>query len=702
MIITRYIGFATLLATASVNGELVVYEGFDNNAGDPIWDLNGGSGWNGAWLGTDTDANGRGIPAVGEGLSFSRLNSSGGSYVRPQRYGVSESSRSVSEESQAALTADGSTIWFSVLMKANPGGSTGGYAANSHAAIVFGDASLTTANPATTPPAIATGGNAVGLSFDGDGSATSAIGIHGVTYTAGVLTADSVDGRIVVGDSTVLIVGKIEWAEVGSDDVMSLYRVADAAAELPEAFSVMAVDLDQSVFDIVAIAGGQTEIFDEIRMGSSVEDVLPLDTVTPFPNPMSFATAPTAISDSEITMTASTAVSDNPVEYLFSNTTLATDSGWQASPTFTDTGLTPDTPYSYTVIARETSASLIETAPSNAATVWTFPEVTGDEILATVFAGRSVSGTTATITDFIVNGVQDPGSLTVDSVADSTITVLDLFDAADAQNHFAPRTSTNSAHWQVDVPLAVDAQPVVMGNVELNVRSFSSSGAWKTVAQGNGLQEHYITLELFDSSEASLGSEQILATENFQYDWKAVFTTFDGIELAAGESYTLNILVSGPDPANPANAGNYVGLDSIRVLTESASGSSFADWQESYFPGENDEAIVGPNADPDSDGIDNLAEYGLNSDPTDPSDQPAIVVSTDETELSISYPTVAAATDISYTVEWSTNLEDWFTAGVVEVLEPDPAVDSDYPVIKAILAKDTDKVKFMRVSIEQL
>ena len=40
------------------------------------------------------------------------------------------------------------------------------------------------------------------------------------------------------------------------------------------------------------------------------------------------------------------------------------DSGWQTSPTYTDTGLLPDTTYEYTVTARDLSANQNASAPS--------------------------------------------------------------------------------------------------------------------------------------------------------------------------------------------------------------------------------------------------------------------------------------------------------------------------------------------------
>jgi hypothetical protein len=81
------------------------------------------------------------------------------------------------------------------------------------------------------------------------------------------------------------------------------------------------------------------------------------DTDPPTPNPATFDSPPAAVSDTEITMTATTGSdATGPVEYFFdeiSGNPGGTDSGWQTSPLYTDTGLSPSTQYTYTVQMRD-------------------------------------------------------------------------------------------------------------------------------------------------------------------------------------------------------------------------------------------------------------------------------------------------------------------------------------------------------------
>jgi hypothetical protein len=91
------------------------------------------------------------------------------------------------------------------------------------------------------------------------------------------------------------------------------------------------------------------------------------DDTPPTPDPMTFASAPAPAGESSITMTATTASDTGGVEYFFDETSGnpgGSDSVWQDSPIYTDTGLSPGTSYTYTVTARDKSAANNATAPS--------------------------------------------------------------------------------------------------------------------------------------------------------------------------------------------------------------------------------------------------------------------------------------------------------------------------------------------------
>ncbi|KKL54729.1 hypothetical protein LCGC14_2262500, partial [marine sediment metagenome] len=89
------------------------------------------------------------------------------------------------------------------------------------------------------------------------------------------------------------------------------------------------------------------------------ETTLP-DTTAPTPSTAMFDSLPTAISETEISMTAVAGDDEfnNPVEYKFFNLTDPIhDSGWSTSTSFGDTGLDPNTMYTYTVQMRDSVVS---------------------------------------------------------------------------------------------------------------------------------------------------------------------------------------------------------------------------------------------------------------------------------------------------------------------------------------------------------
>jgi len=97
------------------------------------------------------------------------------------------------------------------------------------------------------------------------------------------------------------------------------------------------------------------------------------DATSPTPDPMGWASTPSAVSYSEISMTASTAVDDiSAVEYNFLcvvGGTGCVNSGWQSSTSYTATGLAESTSYTFQVKARDQAGN--ETAPSGSASAST-------------------------------------------------------------------------------------------------------------------------------------------------------------------------------------------------------------------------------------------------------------------------------------------------------------------------------------------
>lgn len=128
----------------------------------------------------------------------------------------------------------------------------------------------------------------------------------------------------------------------------------------------------QLKFSSLGIDNGEYGYVDYVEISGGTGEP---DTTPPTPDPMTFATAPYATGSTTISMTATTASDTSGVEYYFECTAGGgNDSGWQDSMTYEDSGLLPDTLYTYRVKARDKSPNQNETAYSGTASATTDPQ----------------------------------------------------------------------------------------------------------------------------------------------------------------------------------------------------------------------------------------------------------------------------------------------------------------------------------------
>jgi hypothetical protein len=146
----------------------------------------------------------------------------------------------------------------------------------------------------------------------------------------------------------------------------------------------------------------------EGEWSATVDATAEVDATAPTPDPMTFETVPTALGEISITMTATTALDINGVEYYFECTIgPGNDSGWQDSPTYTDTGLAHSTAYSYVVRARDKSPAQNVTVDSSAAPATTdSPDTTAPapdpmtfDVVPTAEGENSISMTSSSASD---------------------------------------------------------------------------------------------------------------------------------------------------------------------------------------------------------------------------------------------------------------------------------------------------------------
>ena len=261
-----------VLTATSANADLVIEEQFIYEAA-MLDGLNGGTGFDGPWVATKS--HGRdyfvGLTEFADqkplnedsGLSFSTLRVAGSALSRFGSAGRAEAHRRISAASQAALTHDNTTIWFSLLFA--------GPANNRGAMFIFGTQPLNH----TSLHTMAAPGSGFGFSIHNPSDGPiSAIAFNnsvdvtiesGVSYTPDPITAIS------------LVVGKINWKPNGTPDEYFLFNVTDMTTEPAESEAIASItnlDFDQSAFNQIALCDGTNAVTDEIRFGNTFADVM--------------------------------------------------------------------------------------------------------------------------------------------------------------------------------------------------------------------------------------------------------------------------------------------------------------------------------------------------------------------------------------------------------------------------------------------
>lgn len=245
----------SLLATVS-SGGVLVYEGF-STPGDYVHGANlaaqtgGGSGvWTGNW--TDVQNNAAGS-TVSNSLTYGNLQTTGGSLTKPTALRLHEVRTFTNDSS---LFASGSQVWFSALF-------------------------LRTANQSNMGITIASAtSETTGCGFRIDNSAYDVrASISGTLGTTSAKTSFA-------NNETVLVVGRV-WIDAGStagNHVVDIWVNPDLSVDLSTAALKSGdswVDRAYAGFktsDRVNIYSHQNNAvsFDEIRIGSSYADVVPV------------------------------------------------------------------------------------------------------------------------------------------------------------------------------------------------------------------------------------------------------------------------------------------------------------------------------------------------------------------------------------------------------------------------------------------
>jgi alpha-galactosidase len=313
------------------------------------------------------------------------------------------------------------------------------------------------------------------------------------------------------------------------------------------------------------------------------------DTTPPTPDPMTFASPPAASGPNSITMTATTATDPNGVEYLFTNVTLGTDSGWQSSPSFTNSGLQPETEYVYQVKARDTSENFNETAFSATAAATTLGTPTGGLPLVENFENFGTTGTGWDLTT---------------GTSDATI----LNDASKATGgNFSLRIQTGPS-YQIAVTPAFDLSTATTATIAFDYKD------------EDGGSTRFLEVEFWNGSSWQL-LQKISQTASYP-DGRYSYT------VTSGFSANSKFRFEGKNAGGGGTRSAYI--DNLVITSDATSaGNPYDDWAAGPFAG----TLSDPSIDLDFDGggLATGLEWVLGGDPTDGSDDAEIAPTIDNT-----------------------------------------------------------------------
>lgn len=399
------------------------------------------------------------------------------------------------------------------------------------------------------------------------------------------------------------------------------------------------------------------------------------DLQAPTPDAMTWASQPASTNTGTITMTATTAIDSNAVEYYFTNTTVVDgshDSGWQVSPVYTDSRLVEGVSYSYTVMARDKSANANVTSASVSASA-----TSTIEYVAPPYKESFESG--------IGNWVQSAG---------------DDYD------------------WMVHSGLT----PAGMEDTPNAGPSGASDGTYYLYAEGHQGQGPYGVA----SVEASFDFSALTAPAiQFDYHMFGVYIKYLALDVYDGTSWTTDVWrkdnqqhFSITDPWSTAlvDLSAYAGLSNVKlrfstgnkqwfaadpaidnICIDELSVISYANWEAIAFaaaPGGTDTSSTG---NPDMDGYDNEGEWIFGTDPLI-WDSPIKEMSNTVSVLSVDY-TRRKLTGHNVFAQWSPDLTplSWDTDGLTEEVTDD---DGEVETVTVTVPMDADQ-KFIRVKALQ-
>lgn len=147
------------------------------------------------------------------------------------------------------------------------------------------------------------------------------------------------------------------------------------------------------------------------------------------------------------------------------------------------------------------------------------------------------------------------------------------------------------------------------------------------------------------------------------------------------------------------SATNTLGETSRTLAVSVAANPAFqSDWLATTWPGVSDPAITGPHADPDHDGLENLLEWALGLNATQPDRFQPDMIREENSLVFIYQRRKTAPGEATLRIEWSDTLaDDWSETGVVS--ESAVSIDATTESVTARVPAGANDRRFIRVKI---
>lgn len=127
-----------------------------------------------------------------------------------------------------------------------------------------------------------------------------------------------------------------------------------------------------------------------------------------------------------------------------------------------------------------------------------------------------------------------------------------------------------------------------------------------------------------------------------------------------------------------------------------AGATDYATWIDSFYPGQTDPLVIGPESDPDHDGLASVLEFFLGLLPNVADSGGALSVHSMEGQVHLVYRQSKQAAGLTYWVEWSTDLDQWWDDDTLTITEID-----DFPQYKLMQASaPVGARRMLRLSVQ--